>query len=100
MARSACLLFPSYQEGMPLTVIEALAVGIPILASDIEQLRPLSSGPLISPRDVDAWREAIEKVLGGGAASPLSAEGLTTFGETVRRTEEFYREVLSNISDG
>lgn len=100
MARSACLLFPSYQEGMPLTAIEALAVGIPILASDIEQLRPLASGPLISPRDVDAWREAIEKILGGGAASPLSAEGLTTFEETVRRTEEFYREVLSNISDG
>ena len=95
MARSACLLFSSYQEGMPLTVLEALAVGIPVLASDIEQLRPLALGPLIPPRDVEAWRVAIEKILDGGAASPLSADKLATFEETVQRTEEFYREVLS-----
>lgn len=94
MARSACLLFTSYQEGMPLTVLEALSVGIPILASDIEQLRPLASGPLVPPRDVDAWRRAIEKVLDCGETSPLSSEGLTTFEETANRIDAFYREVL------
>lgn len=96
MASSGCLLFPSWQEGLPLTVIEALAVGLPILASDIEPLRPLASVPLIPPGNVDAWRGAIEKVLDGGAASPLSAKALTTFEETVSRTEAFYREVLGN----
>ena len=96
MARSACLLFTSYQEGMPLTVLEALSVGIPILASDIEQLRPLASGPLVPPRDVEAWRRSIEKVLDCGETSPLSAEGLATFGETADRIEAFYREVLDN----
>jgi glycosyltransferase involved in cell wall biosynthesis len=94
MARSACLLFTSYQEGMPLTVLEALSVGIPILASDIEQLRPLASGPLVPPMDVEAWRRAIEKVLDCGETSPLSAEGLATFEETANRIEAFYREVL------
>lgn len=96
MARSACLLFTSYQEGMPLTVLEALAVGIPVLASDIEQLRPLASGPLIPPRDVEAWHMAIEKVLDCGETSPLSAEGLTTFEDTANQIEAFYREVLDN----
>ena len=96
MARSACLLFTSYQEGMPLTVLEALSVGIPILASDIEQLRPLASGPLIPPRNVEAWRTAIEKVLDCGETSPLSAKGLTTFAETADQIEAFYREVLHN----
>ena len=96
MARSGCLLFTSYQEGMPLTVLEALSVGIPILASDIEQLRPLASGPLIPPRNVEAWRTAIEKVLDCGETSPLSAEGLTTFAETADQIEAFYREVLHN----
>ena len=96
MARSACLLFTSYQEGMPLTVLEALSVGIPILASDIEQLRPLASGPLVPPRDAEAWRRAIEKVLDRGEMSPLSAEKLTTFEETADRIEAFYREVLDN----
>ena len=96
MARSACLLFTSYQEGMPLTVLEALSVDIPILASDIEQLRPLASGPLVPPRDAEAWRRAIEKVLDRGETSPLSAEKLTTFEETANRIEAFYREVLDN----
>ena len=94
MASSGCLLFPSYQEGMGLVVLQALNVGLPVLASDLEPLRPLASGPLVPPGDVDAWRKSIEKVLDGDAASPLSAEGLTTFEETVRRTEEFYREIL------
>ena len=94
MVSSGCLLFPSYQEGMGLVVLQALNVGLPVLASDLEPLRPLASGPLVPPGDVEAWRKAIEKVLDGEAASPLSSEGLTTFEETARRTEEFYREVL------
>lgn len=99
MARSGCLLFTSHQEGMPLTVNEALGVGIPILASDIEQLRPLASGPLVPSGDVEAWRGAIEKVLDCGTASPLSAEGLTTFGETAERIEAFYRDVLGKTGE-
>ncbi|MBQ9566220.1 MAG: glycosyltransferase family 4 protein [Synergistaceae bacterium] len=94
MSRSGCLLFPSYEEGLPLTVLEALAVGLPVLASDIEPLRPLASGPLIPPGDVAAWRAALERVLDGWPASPLSVRGLPTFEDTVRDTEAFYTEVL------
>ena len=97
MASSGCLLFPSYQEGIGLTLLEALNVGLPVLASDLEPLRPLASGPLIAPGNVDAWREAIEKILDGEAASPLLAEKLSTFEETARKTEEFYGEVLAGV---
>ena len=96
MARSGCLLFTSFQEGMPLTVLEALAVGIPILASDMEQLLPLASGPLIPQRDVEAWRTNLAKFLDGGAASPLHADRLTTFEDVADQIEAFYREVLAN----
>ncbi len=94
MSESACLVFPSFQEGLPLTVNEALAVGLPVLASDIEPLRPLASGGLVRAGDVSAWTEAIRAVLEGGAASPLCAERLTTFEETAQRTEDFYRKIL------
>ncbi len=99
MARSSCLLFPSNQEGMGLAVLEAVNVGLPVLASDLEPLRPLASGSLIPPGNVDAWRKAIEKVLDGEPASPLLAERLPAFEDTVRGTEEFYKEVLSNTFD-
>ena len=94
MSRAACLLFPSFQEGLPLTVNEALAVGLPVLASEIEPLRPLASGELVPAGDVDAWTEAIREVLEGKPASPLCADRLTTFEETAAKTEEFYRNVL------
>ncbi len=96
MIRSSCLLFPSHHEGMGLVVLEALNVGLPVLASDLEPLRPLASGPLIPPDDVDAWRKGIEKVLKCEGASPLSAEKLPTFADTARNTEEFYKEILAN----
>ena len=96
MADSGCLLFPSFQEGLPLTILEALAIGLPVLASDIESHRPLATGPLVPPGDVEAWRRAIETVLDGGPASPLSAKSLPTFEEMANRVEAFYREVLNN----
>lgn len=96
MSRSSCLLFPSYQEGLPLTVNEALAVGLPVLASDIEPLRPLALGALIPAGDVSAWTEAIKSVLEGKPASPLSVKKLITFEETAKRTENFYREILNH----
>ena len=94
MLRSSCLLFPSRHEGMGLVVLEALNTGLPVLASDLEPLRPLASGSLIPPEDTEAWRQGIEKVLKGVGASPLSGEKLPTFADTVRKTEEFYREIL------
>ncbi|MBQ9419729.1 MAG: glycosyltransferase family 4 protein [Synergistaceae bacterium] len=93
MSEAACLLFPSRQEGLPLTVNEALAVGLPVIASDIEPLRPLATGALVPVDDVEAWRDAILKVIEGGAASPLSMKKLTSFHETAQKVEEFYKGV-------
>ena len=78
-----------------MTVNEALAVGLPVLASDIEPLRPLASGELVPPGDAAAWTEAIRRVINGEPASPLRADRLTTFEETAQRTEDFYRRVLA-----
>ena len=95
MSKAACLLFPSHSEGFGLVVIEALAVGLPVLASDVEPLRPYASGKLIPSGDVEAWKEAIKQVLEGGTASPLSLEKVTTFEQTAKSIEDFYRSVLS-----
>lgn len=97
MSRASCLLFPSYQEGLPLTVNEALAVGLPVLASDIEPLRPLAHGELVPAGDVDEWTQAIKNVLEGKPASPLSADSLPTFEETAQETENYYREILGQL---
>jgi glycosyltransferase involved in cell wall biosynthesis len=60
IAGAAALLSPSFAEGYNLPVIEALALGTPVIASDIPVHRELAAGArLIDPLDGPAWMEAI-----------------------------------------
>jgi glycosyltransferase involved in cell wall biosynthesis len=43
-SQATLLLFPSSHEGFGLPVAEAMAVGLPVVASDIEALREVSGG--------------------------------------------------------
>ncbi len=68
--RSDVLLFPSVREGMPGVVVEACAVGLPVVASDLPGIRHidevLGGVRLLSPRrsDVDWARAVIEAARG------------------------------------
>lgn len=58
------LLFPSLHEGSPNAVLEAIANGIPVLASDIPEHREiLPASFLLSSHDSAAWHEAIVNVV-------------------------------------
>ncbi|PIX22536.1 MAG: glycosyl transferase family 1, partial [Deltaproteobacteria bacterium CG_4_8_14_3_um_filter_43_13] len=58
---------PSLNEGMGRVLVEAMAMGKPIVASDIGGIPDLvkdgANGILFTPRDVDAMAEAIIKLL-------------------------------------
>jgi glycosyltransferase involved in cell wall biosynthesis len=61
MARATALLCPSKIEGWGLPLSEALAMGLPVIASDICVFREVGQGvpDLIDSDDVVAWRDAI-----------------------------------------
>lgn len=68
MARSRVLAFPSqWYEGQPLTLLEAMAHGLPVVASRIgslpELVRENETGWLVTPTDPDAWTQAIGNAL-------------------------------------
>lgn len=65
MVASDCLLFPSLQEGMPLTLMQAVRVGIPVLASGIEPVKELvgCQEALVAAGDVRAWANRLAEVL-------------------------------------
>lgn len=73
MASSDCLVFPSLDEGMPLTFMQAARVGIPVLASDIEPVRELvgEDAPLVAAGDERAWIKAFSALL-RAKATPLT----------------------------
>lgn len=65
IASSKCLVLPSYTEGFPNVVLEAFALGTPVIASDVGALPEILSsdaGIIIKPGDFDGIRSAIDNL--------------------------------------
>jgi glycosyltransferase involved in cell wall biosynthesis len=66
-------------EGVPVAVMEAMAVGVPVVASDVsgvhELVRPNETGWLVPPGDAEALAAAIEEVLAGRDVARRVAAG-------------------------
>jgi glycosyltransferase involved in cell wall biosynthesis len=73
--RSAdCLLLPSRAEGLPRTVLEALASGVPAVTSQLKQTTAIveTAGQTAPIGDVEGYASAIQSVL---EARDLGAAG-------------------------
>lgn len=62
---AALLCMPSHAEGFGLPVLEALAAGAPVIASDVPAIRELAgdAAVLVSPGDVDGLARALERMV-------------------------------------
>ncbi|MFN3763691.1 MAG: glycosyltransferase family 4 protein, partial [Anaerolineae bacterium] len=60
-------LSTAFWEGLPLTVLEAMAAGLPVVTSDVGGIReaviPQETGILVSPGDFAAFSEALQELL-------------------------------------
>ena len=99
------LVVPSLTEGSPLIVLEAMAAGIPVVASAVggipDQLRHGEEGILVPPDDPDAVGEALGALLLDpayarrlGEAGRLRTENEFSHETLVRRIEIVYRAAL------
>jgi glycosyltransferase involved in cell wall biosynthesis len=75
------LLLPSIcYEAQPRTVLEAYAVGVPVLASDIGGISDLVSdgttGFAVSPHDLEAWKHTMGRLNNDSLAINLGANAL------------------------
>lgn len=61
LTKARALLFPSLAEGYGLPLVEALNLGVPVIASDLPVFRELAGGipEYLDPRDTAAWERTI-----------------------------------------
>ena len=106
MLGARAMMFPTVlYEGQPLVILEALAAGLPIVASDVggnaELLRPLGAEWLVPPGDRARWAGALKLLHQSGgldAAGRLARdlyERQFTEESAVRSLEAIYHEVLA-----
>lgn len=76
---------PSLQEGLGLAILEAMAMGLPVVASDVGGVYSLikhrHNGILVPPKDADALAEAISEILSN---KPM-AEKMGSFSKRIAR---------------
>lgn len=94
---------PSWREGMPRSIIEAMAMGLPVVATDIrgcrEEVVEGETGLLTGVRDVPALAGALRDLLRDpdqarrmGTAGRMRAERLYDERDVLRRQWEIYRK--------
>jgi glycosyltransferase involved in cell wall biosynthesis len=105
LAASDVLAAPSLSEGFGLAVVEAMASGLPCVATRTGGLAEIVedgvSGFLVPPRDVAALADTVECLLGDralrarfGERARAVAERRYDVRDTARRLEELYDAVL------
>lgn len=88
LAAADALVLPSWVEGLPLVVLEAMAAGVPVVASSVggtpEAVVDGETGLLVPPRDADALARALDGLL----SDPARARALGEAGR-LRARERF-----------
>ena len=97
MAKSDCLLFPSYSEGMPLTLARAVQIGIPVIASNIPSVVEISGteAGLLQPGDVKAWSCSIADFINTKKTElEIQASNIPTFKKMADTNESIYKTLV------
>ncbi|MES2218852.1 MAG: glycosyltransferase family 4 protein [Pseudomonadota bacterium] len=97
MCLSDFLLFPSYTEGFPLTVLEAMAVGLPVIATNVggipEMIIDGAGGLLVQARDSAALTVAMQTFIN----NPQQLAALGQFNKQKSYDEFRYSIVMARL---
>ncbi|MEM6794848.1 MAG: glycosyltransferase family 4 protein, partial [Acidobacteriota bacterium] len=98
---------PSLYEGLPLAILEAMAAGLPVVATDVsgnpEAVEDGETGLLVKPERAEELAEALVELLGDPRrAARMGRAGREKLEDefTIRRIVEEYRKLWRELADG
>ncbi|MDB9235812.1 glycosyltransferase family 4 protein [Halorubrum ezzemoulense] len=109
MASADILALPSYREGTPRVITEALAAGTPVISTAIagipDQVSDGETGFLIEPGEIDVLTDRIQKLLTNvelrREMGKQAVKSVAKFSEkeAQERYRDLYTDILNNNSD-
>lgn len=67
MSKATAFILPSYYEGLPMSIIEAMAASVPVIASNVggipDIIKDGENGMLIEPGNIKAMAEKIKRIV-------------------------------------
>jgi len=102
---ASLLVLPSLEDNCPMSVLEAMASGVPVVASNVggvpDLIRHEENGLLVNPNDLNSMRDAVNRMLTNpelanrlAAQAHLDARAIYHPTVIARRHLEVYREVI------
>jgi glycosyltransferase involved in cell wall biosynthesis len=104
LERAAIYALPSYCEGLPMSVLEAMAAGLPVICTPVggvpEAVTDGGEGWMIAPGDIDALAEALDSLLSQhdlrrrmGKAARHKIETMFSATHVVPQIEQLYEQL-------
>ena len=93
---SAALVMPSFAEGLPVSIMEAFLLGLPVISTDVggvgELVEPGRSGWLVAPGSVEQLTDALEDLLS------MTESERRTMGQRGRERVRRWHNISSEVS--